>query len=43
MILYMFHLTFFGAVMAISGYAEYSNRHSVTCLKIPSKKEASKM
>ena len=40
MILYIFQLTFFGGVMAISGYAEDSNRHSVTCLKVPSKQKA---
>ena len=31
---YLWHVTFFGACMAIAGYAEKDNRHAITCLKV---------
>ncbi|XP_043269886.1 patched domain-containing protein 3 isoform X2 [Venturia canescens] len=31
---FLFHLTFFSACVAISGYCEQSNRHSVVCCKV---------
>ena len=31
---YLWHVTFFGACMAIAGYAEKDNRHAVTCLTV---------
>lgn len=32
--IFVWHLTFFSACMAIAGYAEFNNRHSITCLKV---------
>ncbi|KAL4113456.1 hypothetical protein QTP88_017073 [Uroleucon formosanum] len=32
--IFIWHLTFFSACMAIAGYAEHSNRHSITCVKV---------
>lgn len=32
--IFVWHLTFFSACMAITGYAEHSNRHSITCVKV---------
>jgi len=31
---YVWHITFFGACMAIAGYAERQNRHALTCLPV---------
>lgn len=31
---YCWHVTFFGACMAIAGYAEKQNRHALTCLPV---------
>eukprot|EP00093_Oithona_nana_P004609 04609.XXX_235761_239797_1 [CDS] Oithona nana genome sequencing. len=40
---YVWHVTFFGACMAISGYAERQNRHALTCLPvIPKSRSKSK-
>ncbi|CAG0901201.1 unnamed protein product, partial [Darwinula stevensoni] len=38
--LYFCHLTFFGGFLALTGYAEQANRHSITCFKVPAKSEA---
>ncbi|CAG0894221.1 unnamed protein product [Darwinula stevensoni] len=38
--LYFCHLTFFGGFLALVGYAEQANRHSITCFKVPAKSEA---
>nr|XP_040578462.1 LOW QUALITY PROTEIN: patched domain-containing protein 3-like [Lepeophtheirus salmonis] len=37
---YLWHITFFGGCMAIAGYAEKSNRHSLTCLTVIPKSKA---
>lgn len=34
---YAWHVTFFGACMAIAGYAERQNRHALTCLPVIAK------
>ena len=39
---YLWHITFFGACMAISGYAEKDNRHALTCFRVASKSQSSK-
>ena len=39
---YLWHITFFGACMAIAGYAEKDNRHAMTCLRVVPKSLASK-
>ena len=40
---YLWHITFFGACMAIAGYAEKDNRHAMTCLRVVPKSLASKL
>ena len=40
---YVWHVTFFGACMAISGYAERQNRHALTCLPVIPKSRSSKI
>jgi hypothetical protein len=37
---YLYHITFFGACMAIAGYAEKDNRHSITCIKVLAKSQS---
>ena len=37
---YFWHITFFGACMAISGYAEKQNRHAITCCVVMPKSQA---
>ena len=37
---YLWHITFFGGCMAIAGYAEKQNRHSLTCLKVTPKSKS---
>jgi len=37
---YLWHITFFGACMAIAGYAEKNNRHALTCRKVVPKSES---
>ncbi len=39
---YAWHVTLFGAFMAISGYAERQNRHALTCLPVIPKSRSSK-
>lgn len=39
---YAFHITFFGGCMAVSGYAEEQNRHSVTCLPVLPRSQSDK-
>ena len=39
---YLWHITFFGACMALAGYAEKNNRHALTCRKVVPKSESSK-
>ena len=39
---YLWHITFFGACMALSGYAEKNNRHALTCRKVVPKSESGK-
>ena len=39
---YLWHVTFFGACMAIAGYAEKDNRHALSCFKVVPKSQASK-
>ena len=39
---YAWHVTLFGACMAISGYAERQNRHALTCLPVIPKSRSSK-
>jgi hypothetical protein len=34
---YFWHITFFGGCLALSGYAESQNRHSITCFPITPK------
>lgn len=38
---YLWHITLFGACIAISGFAEADNRHALTCLRVTPKSEAS--
>ena len=39
---YLWHITFFGGCMAVAGYAESTNRHSLTCMKVKPKSESRK-
>ncbi|XP_039297069.1 patched domain-containing protein 3-like [Nilaparvata lugens] len=32
--IFVWHITFFAGCMAIAGYAEQNNRHSITCVKV---------
>ncbi|RZF35136.1 hypothetical protein LSTR_LSTR009442 [Laodelphax striatellus] len=32
--IFVWHITFFAACMAVSGYSEQDNRHSITCIKV---------
>lgn len=40
---YLWHITLFGAFMALSGYAEKDNRHAITCMRVESKSQSSKI
>jgi len=40
---YLWHLLFFGGWMAIGGYAEEGNRHSLLCVKVSPKELSSKI
>lgn len=37
---YLWHVTFFGACMAIAGNAERDNRHALTCMRVISKSQS---
>ena len=39
---YIWHITLFGACMAVSGYAERQNRHALTCRVVVPKSLSSK-
>lgn len=39
---YFWHITFFGACLAIAGHAESQNRHAVTCMPVRAKSVAMK-
>lgn len=41
-LLFIWHLTFFAACVAISGYCEQKNLHSVTCVKVQPLSKSSK-
>lgn len=40
LVTYVWHITFFGGCLAISGYMEKGQRHGLTCRKIKPKSEA---
>ena len=42
LVTYLYHLAFFGACLAVSGYLEGKQKHSLTCKTIKSRSEASK-
>ena len=39
---YLWHITLFGGCLALAGYAENSNRHSIACVKVLPKPLAGK-
>ncbi|CAG0889615.1 unnamed protein product [Cyprideis torosa] len=39
-VLYLFHIFIFGSFLALSGYAEKSNRHALLCFKVRPKSQA---
>lgn len=40
LVTYLWHITFFGGCMALSGYMEKGQRHGITCRRVKPKSEA---